>query len=135
VPQIKENAGGIKARMYAAKGIYGMFVCRFLMDIEPAARTILSNLMQGSEGASVNQIRVWLTPQKAEHEYDYNINKGYFEMLIRAALKDLLAKGYITSSLPDGIEDGDAQVFSLTDQGIKYINELAKNAEQASLEY
>jgi hypothetical protein len=110
-------------------------MCRFPMDIEPAARTILSNLMQGSEGASVSQIRVWLTPQKAEHEYDYNINKGYFELLIHAALKDLLAKGYIRSSLPDGIDDGDAQVFSLTDQGIRHINELAKSAEQASLEY
>ncbi|AIC14867.1 hypothetical protein [Nitrososphaera viennensis] len=106
------------------------------MEIEPAARAILSNLTRGSEGASLGQIRMWLIPQKAEHEYDYNINKGYFEMLLHAALKDLMSKGYVRSSLPDGIDDGDAQVFSLTDKGTRHVEELARQAEQAAaLEY
>lgn len=105
------------------------------MEIEPASRAILSNLTRGSEGASLAQIRMWLVPQKAEHEYGYNINKGYFEILIREALRDLLSKGYVRSSLPDGIEDGDAQVFSLTEEGMKHIDELAKQAEKAALEY
>ncbi|HVX02826.1 MAG TPA: hypothetical protein VHA09_06700 [Nitrososphaera sp.] len=106
------------------------------MEIEPAARSILSNLTRGSEGASLAQIRMWLMPQKAEHEYGYSINKGYFEILIREALKELLSKGYIKSSLPDGIEDGDAQVFSLTDEGTKHVEELTRQAEEkAALEY
>jgi hypothetical protein len=106
------------------------------MEIEPMEQIILSNLTQGSEGVSIGQIRMWLVPQKAEHEYDYNINRGYFEMLIHAALKDLLSKGYIKSSLPDGIEDGDAQLFSLTTKGTKRVEELAKiYAEQRALDY
>ncbi|AIF84073.1 hypothetical protein NTE_02016 [Candidatus Nitrososphaera evergladensis SR1] len=105
------------------------------MEIEPAARAILSNLTRGSEGASLGQIRMWLVPQKAEHEYDYSINNGYFEMLLHEALKDLMSKGYVRSSLPDGIEDGDAQVFSLTDKGTRHIEELARQAEQAAPEY
>ncbi|HEX6562592.1 MAG TPA: hypothetical protein VF016_11255 [Nitrososphaera sp.] len=105
------------------------------MEIEPAARAILSNLTRGSEGASLGQMRMWLTPEKAENEYNYSINKGYFEMLLRVALKDLISKGYIRSSLPDGMEDGDAQVFSLTDEGTRHVEELARQAEQAASEY
>ena len=104
------------------------------METESAAQVILANL-QG-RGASMGQIRMWLVPQKAEHEHDYNINKGYFEMLIREALKDLLSKGYVRSSLPDGVEDGDAQVFTLTDSGTRRVQELVKSqAEQASFDY
>lgn len=106
------------------------------METEPAAQAILSNLLQGSKSASMGQIKMWLVPQKAEHEYDYNINKGYFEMLIREALKDLLSKGYVRSSLPDGAEGGDAQVFTLTDKGISRVEELAKSQdEQAPFDY
>ncbi len=106
------------------------------METEPAAQVILANLLQGSKGASLNQIRMWLVPQKAEHENDYNINKGYFEMLIREALRDLLSKGYVRSSSPDGVEDGDAQVFTLTDSGARRVEELARSqAEQASFDY
>ena len=81
---------------------------------------------------SLAQIRMWLIPQKAEHEYDYNINKGYFEMMIKEAVRGLLEKGHIRSTLPDGVEDGDAQTFFLTDEGKKYVEELTAQAEQAA---
>jgi hypothetical protein len=108
------------------------------MDIEPSAQIILSNLTRGSqeEGVSMGQIRMWLVPQKAEHEHDYNINKGYFEMLMHNALKDLLSKGYVRTKLPDGAEDGDTRVFYLTESGAKHLEELAKlQAEQAAFDY
>lgn len=105
------------------------------METEPAEQAILANLLHG-KGASLNQIRMWLVPQKAENEQGYSINKGYFEMLIREALRDLVSKGYVKSSLPDGIEDGDAQVFTLTESGARRVQELARSqAEQASFDY
>jgi hypothetical protein len=104
------------------------------METEPAAQVILANL-QG-RGASLGQIRMWLVPQKPEHDNDYSINKGYFEMLIREALRDLVSKGYVKSSLPDGVEDGDAQVFTLTESGIQRVAELVRaSTEQARFDY
>lgn len=104
------------------------------METEPVAQVILANL-QG-RGASLGQIRMWLVPQKPEHDHDYSINKGYFEMLIREVLRDLVSKGYVKSSLPDGVEDGDAQVFTLTESGVRRVEELAKaQAEQAPFDY
>jgi hypothetical protein len=104
------------------------------METEPAAQAILANL-QG-RGASLSQIRMWLVPQKPEHDNDYSINKGYFEMLIKEALRDLMSKGYVKSSLPDGVEDGDAQVFTLTEKGARRVEELAKSqGEQAAFDY
>jgi hypothetical protein len=41
---------------------------------------------------SVNQIKMWIIPQKAEHNDSYNINLGYFELLVKQALRDLLQK-------------------------------------------
>ena len=98
-----------------------------LMDTDPAARVILGNLMHvaGTQGASLGQIKMWLVPQKAENEYDYNINKGYFELLLSHALSDLIEKGYVASSLVDGADDGDIRQFSLTEKGAKYVEELA----------
>lgn len=94
---------------------------------------ILGNLYASSSpGASLAQIRMWVIPQKAEHEFDYNINKGYFEMLIRKAMRELMDAGDVRSSLPEGIEDGDAQVFSLTEKGRKHVEELTAQAEQAA---
>ncbi|HEX9677251.1 hypothetical protein [Nitrososphaera sp.] len=97
------------------------------MDTGPAARIILDNLMHvaGAQGASLGQIKMWLVPQKAENEYDYNINKGYFELLLSQALRGLLEEGYVASSLPDGVDDADVRHFSLTDKGAKYVQELA----------
>lgn len=97
------------------------------MDAGPAARIILDNLMYvaGTQGASMGQIRMWLVPQKAENEYDYNINKGYFELLLSQALRDLVENGYVASSHPDGVDDGDVRHFSLTEKGAKYLQELA----------
>lgn len=103
------------------------------METEPASRMILGNLYASAgPGASLAQIRMWVIPQKAEHENDYNINKGYFEMLIKEAMRQLIDDGDIRSSLPDGVEDGDAQLFSLTEKGRKHVEELAAQAEQAA---
>ncbi len=41
---------------------------------------------------SVNQIKMWIIPQKAEHNDSYNINLGYFELLVKQALRDLLQR-------------------------------------------
>ena len=62
------------------------------METESASRAILANLHAGfgSTGASLAQIKMWLVPQKAEHESSYDINKGYFELLMKYALRDLL---------------------------------------------
>lgn len=104
------------------------------METEPAAQVILANLQD--RGASLSQIRMWLVPQKPEHDNDYSINKGYFEMLIREALRDLVSKGYVKSSLPDGVEDGDAQVFTLTESGTERVAELVKaSTEHARFDY
>jgi hypothetical protein len=104
------------------------------METEPASRAILGNLhaFSGSQGVSLAQIRMWLIPQKAEHESDYTINKGYFEMVAKEAVRDLLEQGHIRSTLPDGVEDSDAQTFFLTDKGKKYVEELTAQAEQAA---
>jgi hypothetical protein len=101
------------------------------MDAGPAARIILDNLMHvaSREGASLGQIRMWLFPQKAENENDYNINRGYFEMMLSEALRHLVENGYVASSLPDGVDDGDVRHFSLTEKGVKYLQELAAAGE------
>lgn len=103
------------------------------METEPASRVILGNLYARSgPGASLAQIGMWVIPQKAEQEFDYDINKGYFEMLIKEAMRELMDAGDVRSSLPGGIEDGDAQVFSLTEKGRKHVEELTAQAEQAA---
>jgi hypothetical protein len=103
------------------------------METEPSSRVILENLYASSgSGASLAQIRMWVIPQKAEHEFDYNINKGYFEMLVKETMRELMDSGDVKSSLPGGMEDGDAQVFSLTEKGRKHVEELAAQAEQAA---
>jgi len=107
------------------------------METESASRAILANLHASfdSTGASLAQIKMWLVPQKAEHESDYDINKGYFELLMKYALRDLLHEGYVRSTLPGGVEDGDAQLFSLTEKGAEHVEKLAAQAEQAALDY
>ena len=103
------------------------------MQTEIASQTILAHLKSVSDDAapvSMGQIKLWLVPQKAEHDSDYDINQKYFEMLMRQTLSDLLEKGYIASSVHDGVEDGDARAFSLTQKGEKYIEELAMGYEK-----
>ena len=104
----------------------------WLMRTEIASQTILAHLKSASDDAavSVGQIKLWLVPQKAEHDSDYDINQKYFEMLMRQTLSDLLEKGYIASSVHDGVEDGDARAFSITQKGEKYVEELAAGCEE-----
>jgi hypothetical protein len=71
---------------------------------------------------SVNQIKMWIIPQKAEHNDSYNINLGYFELLVKQALRDLLQKGYIKSSYRDEAEYGEGQMYS-TEEGVRYLEE------------
>lgn len=107
------------------------------MQTEIASHTILAHMKNVSDDNSTNpstisfsQIKLWLVPQKAEHDSDYDINQKYFEMLLRQTLSDLLDKGYIASSVHDSVEDGDAHAFSLTQKGEKYIEELAIDCEE-----
>jgi hypothetical protein len=37
-------------------------------------------------------IMMWIVPQKAEHNDNYNINHGYFELLVKQTLNDLLER-------------------------------------------
>ncbi len=99
------------------------------MQTEIASQTILARLVsmsdEGPSAVSMSQIRMWVMPQKGEHDQDCSINQNYFETLISQTMSDLLAKGYIASSLHDSIEDGDARMFSLTVKGARYVEELA----------
>jgi hypothetical protein len=99
------------------------------MQTEIASQTILARLAsmpgEGPSAVSLSQIKMWVVPQKGEHDHDYSINPNYFEALLRQTVGDLLAKGYITSSVREGIEDGDAQMLSLTVKGVRYLEDLA----------
>jgi hypothetical protein len=79
---------------------------------------------EGPSAVSMTQIRMWVVPQKGEQDHDYSINQSYFDVLLVQMVGDLIAGGYITSSMRDGIEDGDARVFSLTAKGARYVEEL-----------
>lgn len=102
------------------------------MQKEIASQMILSQLMSLSVGTdeddnshsvSLNQIKMWIIPQKAEHDDKYDINRGYFELLVQQTLHDLIIYGYVKSSYRDEAEDEDGQVFSLTEKGMKYLEE------------
>lgn len=100
-----------------------MLAVVWLMQTEMASQTILAQMKNASE-VSFGQLRLWLVPQKAEHDSDYDINQKYFETLLHETLNDLLKKGYIASSVHDGVEDGDTRAFSLTQKGSRYIEEF-----------
>jgi predicted transcriptional regulator YheO len=99
------------------------------MQKEIASQIILSHLMrltvntnkEDINSVSLNQIKMWIVPQKAEHNDNYNINHGYFELLVNQTLHDLLQNGYIKSSYHDEAEYGEEQMYSLTEEGIKYL--------------
>ncbi|MFL6392738.1 MAG: hypothetical protein ACJ71E_11910 [Nitrososphaeraceae archaeon] len=101
------------------------------MQKEIASQIILSHLMRLTvntnkddiNSVSLNQIKMWIIPQKAEHNDSYNINLGYFEHLVKQALRDLLQKGYIKSSYRDEAEYGEGQMYSLTEEGVRYLEE------------
>jgi hypothetical protein len=106
------------------------------MEIGPASLIVLNLHGAGPRGASLAQMRMWLVPQKAEHEHDYNINRGYFEMLLDRTLADLVKNGYIEPSQPEGAEDGDVRTFSLTERGARYVEELAAASQlEAQFDY
>lgn len=92
---------------------------------------ILSQLMSLSIGTdddaysvNLNQIKMWIIPQKAEHDDKYDINRGYFELLVQQTLHDLIINGYVKLSYrEEAEEDGDGQLFTLTEKGMKYLEE------------
>lgn len=104
------------------------------MQTEMASQAILARLKSMSDedppAVSLSQIKLWVMPQKGEHDHDYSFNQSYFETLLAQAVSDLLAKGYIASSLHDGVEDGDAQIFFLTKKGSLHLDELEASAGQ-----
>ena len=105
------------------------------MQMEIASQTILARLKslsdEGSSAVSLNQIEMWVVPQMGEQDQEYDINQNYFATLLHQTIIDLLAKGYIASSLYDGVEDGDVQMFSLIVKGARHVEELvAASVEQ-----
>jgi hypothetical protein len=103
------------------------------MQKEIPSRTILSQLMNlnistnggdNTHSVSLSQIKMWIIPQKAEHDDKYDINRGYFELLVQQTMRDLITNGYIKSSYRDEAEDGDGMVYSLTEKGAKYLEEM-----------
>jgi hypothetical protein len=100
------------------------------MQKEIVSQIILSRLMRlpfnnkdDSDSVSLNQIKMWIMPQKAEHNDNYDINHGYFELLVYQTLQDLLRNGYIKSSCHDEAEYGEGQTYSLTEEGVNYLEE------------
>jgi len=69
-------------------------------------------------------------PQMGEQDQEYDINRNYFATLLHQTIIDLLAKGYIASSLYDGVEDGDVQMFSLIVKGARHVEELVAASVQ-----
>ena len=69
------------------------------MQTKIASLTILAHLKNASDDVAVSmeQIKLWLGPQKAEHDCEYDINQNYFEMLMRQTLSNMLEQD--TSSL------------------------------------
>jgi len=101
------------------------------MQTEIASQTILAR-MKNTDLSEISfaQLGLWIMPQKAEQDRDYDIHKKYFEVLLLETLSDLLKKGYVSSSVRDGVEDGDARAFSLTQKGSMYIEEFVKGFEE-----
>ena len=93
------------------------------MQKEIVSQMILSQLMSLSIGTdeddtvysvSLNQIKMWIIPQKAEHDDKYDINRGYFELLVQQTLHDLIINGYVKSWYREETEeDGDGHYFLL----------------------
>ena len=105
-----------------------------MMQTEITSQAILARLKNISEGGQeanppaavgLGQIMMWLVPQKAEHDDDYDINPGYFEGLLQQAMGELLARGYVTPAA----EDADSQSFYLTQKGAQYVEELARSGQ------
>ena len=104
---------------------------------EIASHTILTHLMNNQPSkkntkeeksyVNINQIKMWIIPQKTEYDDKFDINVSYFETLIQRALDEMLINGYIQFSLNDSTEEGDGRVFSLTEKGIMYIQENILN--------
>jgi hypothetical protein len=94
-------------------------------DIASAILARMKSTSGKGPPVSMTQIRMWVVPQKGEQDHDYSINQSYFDTLLMQTVGDLIEEGYITSSMRDGIEDGDARVFSLTAKGARYVEELA----------
>lgn len=105
------------------------------MQKEIASQMILTQLMSlnintdedNTHSVSLNQIKMWIIPQKTENDDKYDINRGYFELLVQQTLHVLITNGYIKSSYRDEAEYGDEQVYSLTEKGEKYLEEMATN--------
>ena len=102
------------------------------MQKEIASQMILTQLMSlnintdedNTHSVSLNQIKMWIIPQKTENDDKYDINRGYFELLVQQTMRDLITNGYIKSSYRDEAEDGDGMVYSLTEKGAKYLEEM-----------
>jgi hypothetical protein len=45
--------------------------------------TVNANEDDNNDPVSINQIKMWIVLQKAEHNDNYNITHGYFELLVK----------------------------------------------------
>lgn len=97
-------------------------------------RTILTNkiltnflyktTIDGLSNIEINQIKMWIIPQKTENDDSYEINSGYYESMINQVLDELTNAGYLHSNFGDGIEDNDEKLFSLTKVGLDYASRI-----------
>jgi hypothetical protein len=106
------------------------------MQTEIASQAVLAHLVglyndnSRLPTVSLSQMKLWIVPQKSEHDHNYDINYNYFEMLSLETTRHLLTQGYITLSVSEGIEDGDAGLYTLTEKGARYIEALATSHQE-----
>ncbi len=78
----------------------------------------------GLSDIELNQIKMWIIPQKTENDESYEINSGYYESMINQVLNDLTDAGYLNYNFGDGAEDNDEKIFYLTKDGLDYASKL-----------
>ncbi len=80
--------------------------------------------VDGLSNIELNQIKMWIIPQKTENDESYEINNGYYESIIDQVLDDLTNSGYLHYNFGEGVEDNDEKIFSLTENGLDYASRL-----------
>lgn len=80
--------------------------------------------IDGLSNIEINQIKMWIIPQKTENDDSYEINSGYYESMINQVLDELTNAGYLHYNFGDGIEDNDEKLFSLTKVGLDYASRI-----------
>ncbi len=102
------------------------------MDNDIIIKKILSNILHETtsnnlQNVNLDNIKMWFIPQKTENDESYEINKGYYELLVKNCLEDLTNKGLLEMHVNDNIEDHIEYCYIITEKGFNYINTLREN--------